>query len=127
MIANEQEENIQKKRPKVDVKISNYEESIMSDASINSNKTDCEVPEKTSKIKVYPLDNNQIFAILSDYFDSKLDEQTFHKSFCYGQLFDDLEVMKTVKPVKFNYMRKRVCYKLFTVFEKIVKLIVDFS
>lgn len=97
------------------------EETILSDASINSYKTDCEETVKKAKIRIHPLDKTQIYSILSNYFATKncVSEENLEELLRKG-----LAVVHSHKDrnlhIKFKYMRKRVCCKIYAVFEKIV-------
>jgi hypothetical protein len=101
------------------------ENSSESEVSLNSDKTDCEDNKQCNKsrIRITPLERKTIFTILNEYFQpdfSFQNETDFTENIINGLTNLNSSLNKT-KPVKFHYMRRRVCCKLFTVFEKLLK------
>jgi hypothetical protein len=97
-------------------------QSMSEEISLDSHKTDCEDTKSNYKFKVHitPLERFRLFQILKDYFvdyDLQNESEFFCKLF-NGEFFNCQE--KTTKLVKNHYMRRRVCYKLYKVFEKLV-------
>lgn len=100
-------------------------QSMSEEISLDSHKTDCEDTKSSYKYKIQitPLDRICLFHILKDYFvEYKMqNESDFFFKLFNGELFNYHE--KTTKIVKNHYMRKRVCYKIYKVFEKLVRII----
>jgi len=105
----------------------------VSEISFDSHKTDCEETKFVkSRIIITPLDHDSICEILFEYFIdirlSKLEKdeilQIIIKREFLAYLNRDKE--KGPNPIKFHYMRKRVCYKLYKVLEKLVRLYLIF-
>ena len=98
--------------------------SISEDLSFDSDKTnDIEFKKEYAKIKLLPLDNDQIYLLLKDSFPGK-----------YINLTDIIEKIKNGKTIdpnkinklhsdKKNFIRKSICLKFYRVFVKIVNLI----
>jgi hypothetical protein len=103
---------------------SKEEESNLSEISLNSDKTDCEDIKcmQRQKISISPLGRSEIYSILSEYFLDIKTEDDFNENLSNGELFCFLDKNKNSKPVKNHYMRRRVCVKLFKVFERLVKI-----
>ena len=99
--------------------------SNLSEISLNSDKTDCEDCKCLHKqrINITPLDKSDVYAILNDYFTefNFKDENEFNRNFTNGEIFICKDSIKVLKPIKNHYMRRRVCMKLFKVFDKLVK------
>lgn len=114
---------LKKKKCLEELKNNIKEETINSDVSLHSYKTDCEeTTNKKAKIKIYPLEKAQIFSILESYLNKiSFNEENLTDILMKG-IIDGIHCHKIHKPIKFKYMRKRVCYKIYTVFEKIVNL-----
>lgn len=102
-------------------------QSLSEEISLDSNKTDCEETKSynRNKIHITPIDRSSLVAILKDYFeDSKTqNESEFCVKLFIGEYFNSQNEEKTTKLVKNHYMRRRVCYKLFIVFQKLVRVI----
>jgi hypothetical protein len=100
--------------------------SLSEEISIDSHRTDCEESKSNYryKIRITPLDRISLISILKDYFvDCKIqNESEFIYKLFKGEFFNCLNEEKTMKPVKNHYIRRRVCYKLYKVFEKLVRI-----
>lgn len=99
----------------------------VSEISLDSHKTDCEETKITrTKVSIIPLDHNAISEILCEYFIDpklcKIDHYNFMEIFLKKEFFQNAikDKEKSKNPVKYHYMRKRVCYKLYKVFGKLV-------
>jgi hypothetical protein len=132
--------------------ITNEEESnSLTEISVNSDKTDCDEMKirKKSKIPVVPLQIEHIEIIISKFLSD--DEDTNHSkdrkdnldrndikdaginSINYNNELDFLEkiidkinlqsVTNLNPPVKCLYLRRRVCYKLYKVFQILVRIL----
>lgn len=98
----------------------NIESCSVSALSINSSHTDCEETKQKNKVKLTPLDKKEIFSVLIEYFsDDKLDEDNFIDNLKCGKLFNNC--MSSPQIIKHLYLRRRVCYKLFSVFDILLK------
>jgi hypothetical protein len=96
-------------------------QSNLSEISLNSDKTDCEDKYlHKQKFIISPLNRSDVFCILCEYFIEVKNEEEFLENFSNGELFSSLDKNKILKPVKNHYMRRRVCMKLFKVFERLV-------
>jgi hypothetical protein len=101
---------------------SKEEESNLSEISLNSDKTDCEDKYlHKQKFIISPLAKSDVYNILCEYFIEVKTEEEFTENFYNGCLFSYLDKNKNLKPVKNHYMRRRVCMKLFKVFERLVR------
>lgn len=104
--------------------ITNEEEesNSLSEMSINTDKTDCEDMKiyQKQRIAIFPLEKKHIYSILKNYFEefNCNDEDEFYDGLFCGKLFN-LEKSRQCS-IKCHYMRRRVCYKLFKVFNKLV-------
>jgi hypothetical protein len=109
------------------------ESNSISEISLDSHKTDCEDSKSHTKPKmvIIPLENKNLMKILYEYFTMEVNcsedllkdpenENEFLENLSKGKFFKCLNNEKILTPVKYHYMRRRVCYKLFKVFEKIV-------
>lgn len=98
--------------------------SVSEDLSIDSDKTnDIEFKKEYSKIKLLPLDHDQIYLLLKDSFPEKYNNFT--------DLIEYIKNGKTIDPIKINnlpsekkfFIRRNICLKFYRVFVKIVSLI----
>ena len=94
---------------------------------MDSHRTDCEESKSNYKFKISitPLDRVGLISILKDYFvEFKFqNESEFIYKLFKGENFNCLNEQKVTRPIKNHYLRRRVCYKLYKVFEKLVSLI----
>lgn len=93
----------------------------------NSSKTDCEEFHPKKKIKVFPMTKNEIYSLMLSYNGDILRQMTEEEFIlaledrCYFRNLLESNANDPKLPVKFSYMRRRVCHKLFKVFSKLVK------
>lgn len=116
--------SIDKSREVLNLKLdkSKDEESNLSEISLNSDKTDCEDKYlHKQKFIISPFAKSDVFGLLGEYFIEFNNEEEFLDNFSNGCLFSCLDKNKNLKPVKNHYMRRRVCIKLFKVFERLVR------
>jgi hypothetical protein len=105
------------------------ENNSMSEISVNSDKTDCDEMKiiKKSKITIVPLQMEHLHIILSKIFseeeDLKENDRNYNEYSNNAGFFDKMiEIVnfqlinKINPPVRYHYMRRRVCYKLYKVF-----------
>lgn len=99
---------------------------LSEEISLDSNRTDCEESksQNRNKIHITPIDRSSLVLILHDYFEeiNTQSESEFCLKLFMGEYFYVQNEEKTIKLVKNHYMRRRVCYKLFIVFQKLVSL-----
>jgi len=101
--------------------------SVSDEISLDSHRTDCEESKSNYKYKISitPLDRMSLTSILRDYFvEFKFqNDSEFIKNLFNGEYFNCLNEQKITRPIKNHYIRRRVCYKLYKVFEKLVSFI----
>ena len=78
------------------------------------------------KIRLFPLTNNEVFRLFQDASKDLVTDMN-ENDFCLAledkENFKNIlesDINKIILPVKYGYLRKRVCYKLYKVLTKLV-------